>query len=86
MTITIYHNPQCGTSRNVLGLIRRTGPEPVVIEYLKTPPARDELVDLIARIGIPVRDLLRSSRCRVHTSAGSHDPPRATSHPLRVLR
>ncbi len=59
MTITIYHNPQCGTSRNVLGLIRKTGAEPVVIEYLKTPPARDELVDLIARMGIPVRDLLR---------------------------
>ncbi|MGX1309541.1 arsenate reductase [Amorphus suaedae] len=59
MTITIYHNPNCGTSRNVLGLIRNTGAEPVVIEYLKTPPARDVLVDLIARMGISVRDLLR---------------------------
>lgn len=59
MTITIYHNPKCGTSRNVLGLIRNSGAEPEVIEYLKTPPARAELVDLIARMGIPVRELLR---------------------------
>ncbi len=57
--ITIYHNPACGTSRNVLGLIRNSGVEPKVIEYLKTPPSRAELVDLIARMGIPVRDLLR---------------------------
>ena len=59
MTITIYHNPKCGTSRNVLGLIRNTGAEPEVIEYLKTPPSRETLVDLIARMGIPVRELLR---------------------------
>ena len=57
--ITIYHNPACGTSRNVLALIRNSGVEPRVIEYLKTPPSRAELVDLIARMGIPVRDLLR---------------------------
>ncbi|MBH0236392.1 arsenate reductase (glutaredoxin) [Methylobrevis albus] len=57
--VTIYHNPACGTSRNTLGLIRNAGIEPVVIEYLKTPPSRAELVDLIARMGIPVRDLLR---------------------------
>jgi arsenate reductase len=59
MSIVIYHNPACGTSRNVLGLIRNSGEEPVIIEYLKTPPSRDELVSLIARMGIPVRDLLR---------------------------
>jgi arsenate reductase (glutaredoxin) len=59
MTITIYHNTACGTLRNVLGLIRNSGEEPVVIEYLKTPPSRDELVSLIGRMGIPVRDLLR---------------------------
>ena len=59
MTVTIYHNPACGTSRNVLALIRNSGEEPRVIEYLKTPPSRDELVDLIARMGIRVRDLLR---------------------------
>jgi arsenate reductase (glutaredoxin) len=59
MTVTIYHNPGCGTSRNVLGLIRNTGQEPVVIEYLKSPPARGELKDLIARMHVPVRDILR---------------------------
>jgi arsenate reductase len=59
MTVTIYHNPACGTSRNVLGLIRNSGEEPVVIEYLKTPPSRAELANLIARMGIPARDLLR---------------------------
>ncbi|HWL70166.1 MAG TPA: arsenate reductase, partial [Geminicoccus sp.] len=51
MTVTIYHNPACGTSRNTLGLIRNSGEEPVVIEYLKTPPGRDELVRLIDRMG-----------------------------------
>jgi len=59
MITTIYHNPACGTSRNVLALIRNSGEEPKIIEYLKTPPARDELVDLIARMGIKVRDVLR---------------------------
>ncbi|MGO8918678.1 MAG: arsenate reductase (glutaredoxin) [Stellaceae bacterium] len=59
MTVTIYHNPGCGTSRNVLGLIRNAGIEPIVIEYLKTPPSRTELVDLIRRMGMPVRALLR---------------------------
>lgn len=57
--VTIYHNPDCGTSRNVLGLIRNSGIEPRIIEYLETPPSRAELVDLIARMGIPVRALLR---------------------------
>jgi arsenate reductase len=59
VTVTIYHNPACGTSRNVLGLIRNSGEEPTVIEYLKTPPTRTELLDLIARMNIKVRDLLR---------------------------
>ncbi|MEP4034181.1 arsenate reductase (glutaredoxin) [Roseibium polysiphoniae] len=59
MAITIYHNPKCGTSRNTLAMIREAGEEPTVIEYLKTPPSRDELVDLIKRMGISVRDLLR---------------------------
>ena len=57
--ITMYHNPACGTSRNVLGLIRNSGVEPAVIEYLKAPPSRAELVSLIGRMGIPVRELLR---------------------------
>jgi arsenate reductase len=59
MTVTIYHNPACGTSRNVLALIRNTGQEPRIIEYLKTPPSREELVTLIERMGISVRALLR---------------------------
>ena len=59
MTITIYHNPKCGTSRNVLAMIRNSGEEPNIIEYLRTPPARAELVDLIARMGITPRGLLR---------------------------
>jgi arsenate reductase (glutaredoxin) len=57
--VVIYHNPQCGTSRNTLGLIRNAGIEPHVIEYLKTPPTRLMLRSLIARMGIPVRGLLR---------------------------
>lgn len=57
--IKIYHNPDCGTSRNVLALIRNTGEEPVVIEYLKNPPDRATLQRLIAQMGMPVRDLLR---------------------------
>lgn len=59
MTITIYHNPACGTSRNVLALIRNSGEEPNVIEYLQTPPTRDELVTLIQRMEMTPRALLR---------------------------
>lgn len=59
MTITIYHNPDCGTSRNTLEMIRRSGEEPEVIEYLKTPPSRQRLVELIAAMGISPRELLR---------------------------
>jgi arsenate reductase (glutaredoxin) len=58
-SITIYHNPNCGTSRNVLALIRNSGVEPEVVEYLKTPPGRDKLVELVAKLGIPVREVLR---------------------------
>ena len=57
--ITIYHNPDCGTSRNVLGLIRNSGAEPRVIEYLKTPPSRTELVSLLQMMGITPHQLLR---------------------------
>lgn len=59
MTVTIYHNPACGTSRNTLEMIRRSGETPEVIEYLKTPPTRETLVALIAAMGISPRDLLR---------------------------
>ena len=57
--ITIYHNPACGTSRNTLALIRNSGVEPEVIEYLKTPPGKERLQQLLAAIGIPARELLR---------------------------
>ncbi|OZG42655.1 arsenate reductase (glutaredoxin) [Aeromonas sp. A35_P] len=59
--ITIYHNPECGTSRNTLELIRNSGVEPTVIHYLETPPSRDQLVALIAAMGMPVRELLRKN-------------------------
>jgi arsenate reductase len=59
MTITIYHNPACGTSRNTLAMIRQSGEEPVVIEYLKGPPTRERLVELLNAMGISARDLLR---------------------------
>jgi len=57
--VTIYHNPACGTSRNTLALLRHAGIEPEVIEYLKTPPAKETLRRLIARIGVPVREAMR---------------------------
>jgi arsenate reductase (glutaredoxin) len=57
--ITIYHNPACGTSRNTLALIRNSGEEPRVIEYLKTPPTREELQGLLDAMGLGVRDILR---------------------------
>jgi len=59
VSITIYHNPDCGTSRNTLAMIRQSGVEPTVIEYLKTPPTRTRLRELIAAMGISVRALLR---------------------------
>uniref|UniRef100_UPI003F882A8A arsenate reductase (glutaredoxin) n=1 Tax=Xanthomonas campestris TaxID=339 RepID=UPI003F882A8A len=59
MMLTIYHNPACGTSRNTLEMIRQSGEDPEVIEYLQTPPTREKLVELIAAMGIAPRDLLR---------------------------
>ncbi|MBZ9884421.1 arsenate reductase (glutaredoxin) [Mesorhizobium sp. CA10] len=59
MTVTIYHNPDCGTSRNTLAMIRASGEDPVVIEYLKTPPRRERLLELIAAMRISARELLR---------------------------
>jgi arsenate reductase (glutaredoxin) len=59
MSVTIYHNPSCGTSRNTLAMIRASGEEPEVIEYLKTPPDRATLLELIRAMGISVRALLR---------------------------
>ena len=59
MTITIYHNPDCGTSRNTLAMIRQSGEEPVIIEYLKHPPSRERLVELLAAMQMKPRELLR---------------------------
>ena len=59
MTIKIYHNPKCGTSRNTLEMIRKSGAEPEVVEYLKTPPSREKLVALVAATGDSVRDIIR---------------------------
>ena len=59
MTVTIYHDPDCATSRNVLALIRNSGEEPCVVEYLKTPPSREELMELLRRMDIPLRAALR---------------------------
>jgi arsenate reductase len=73
MTITIYHNPACGTSRNVLAMIRRSGEEPVVIEYLKTPPTREGLKELIGAMAIPVRAILRE-RGTPYSELGLGDP------------
>ena len=73
MTITIYHNPNCGTSRNTLAMIRQSGEEPVVIEYLKSPPNRERLKELIAAMGIGVRALLRE-KGTPYAELGLDDP------------
>lgn len=59
MTVTIYHNPGCGTSRNTLEMIRASGEEPEIVEYLKTPPSRERLVELLRLLGMKPRELLR---------------------------
>jgi len=73
MTVTIYHNPKCGTSRNVLAMIRQSGEEPVVVEYLKDPPTRERLKELIAAMGISVRALLRE-KGTPYAALGLADP------------
>jgi arsenate reductase len=73
MTVTIFHNPSCGTSRNTLAMIRQSGIEPVVIEYLKTPPDRARLVALIEAMGGGARALLREKES-VYGELGLGDP------------
>jgi arsenate reductase len=73
LIVTIYHNPACRTSRNALALIRNSGEEPRIVEYLKTPPSREDLVELIRRMGIPVRVLLRRRGAR-HDALGLDGP------------
>jgi arsenate reductase len=69
MSVTIYHNPDCGTSRNTLAMIRQSGVEPTIIEYLKTPPSREKLAELIKAMDIPVRALLREKGTPFHELA-----------------
>ena len=91
--ITIYHNPKCGTSRNTLAMIRNSGAEPQVIEYLKTPPTREQLLALIAASGLSVREVMRSKEA-LFTELGLGDPARSDAelidamltHPILINR
>ncbi|MDP1657083.1 MAG: arsenate reductase (glutaredoxin) [Hylemonella sp.] len=91
--ITIYHNPKCGTSRNTLAMIRNSGAEPQVIEYLKTPPTREQLLALIAASGLSVREVMRSKET-LFTELGLADPARTDAelidamlaHPILINR
>ena len=91
--ITIYHNPRCGTSRNPLAMIRNTGAEPNVIEYLKNPPTRETLVALIAAAGLGVRGIVRAKEA-VFTELGLDDPAKTDeelidammAHPILINR
>ena len=73
MSIVIYHNPACGTSRNTLAMIRQSGEEPLVVEYLKNPPSREKLKKLMAAMGISARALLREKGTPYH-ELGLGDP------------
>jgi arsenate reductase (glutaredoxin) len=84
MTVTIYHNPKCGTSRNVLAMIRASGEEPVVIEYLKNPPTRERLKELIVAMGISVRELLRE-KGTPYAELGLGDPKWSNDELLDVM-
>jgi arsenate reductase len=84
MDVIIYHNPQCGTSRNTLGLIRNAGIEPHIIEYLICPPTRTMLVQLIARAGLSVRALLRE-KGTPFSELGPDDPALSDDELLDVM-
>jgi arsenate reductase len=73
MTVTIYHNPECGTSRNTLAMIRQSGEEPEIIEYLKTPPSRETLIELLDVMGLTPRDILRK-KGTPYAELGLDDP------------
>ena len=93
MTITIYHNPDCGTSRNTLAMIRQSGEEPIIIEYLKTPPTREKLQSLIAAMGFSPRDVLRE-KGTPYAELGLADPAwtdeqlmdQMMAHPILINR
>jgi arsenate reductase len=82
--ITIYHNPDCGTSRNTLAMIRNSGVEPRIVEYLKTPPTRETLTALIAQMGISVRALLRE-KGTPYRELGLDDPSLTDDRLLDVM-
>ena len=82
--VTIYHNPKCGTSRNVLGMIRNAGVEPRIVEYLKTPPSRDELVALIAATGGSVRAILRE-KGTPYAELGLDDPAKSDAELIDAI-
>jgi arsenate reductase len=84
MNATIYHNPDCGTSRNALALLRHAGIEPVIIEYLRDPPTRDCLVRLIAAAGLGVRDALRQ-KGTPYAELGLDDPMRSDQQLLDAM-
>ena len=82
--ITIYHNPACGTSRNTLALIRNSGVEPQVVEYLKTPPSRDELVSLLQNMNMSPRQLLRE-KGTPFSELGLDDPAKTDTELLDAM-
>ena len=84
MTVTIYHNPACGTSRNTLEIIRHAGIEPVVIEYLKTPPSKEELAKIIADSGLSVRAAIRE-KGTPYEELGLADPALSDDQLLDVM-
>jgi len=91
--ITIYHNPRCGTSRNTLAMIRNSGIEPTLIEYLKSPPTREQLVELIAAAGLGVRGVMRAKEA-LFTELDLADPAKTDeelidammAHPILINR
>ena len=83
--VTIYHNPACGTSRNTLALIRHAGIEPVVIEYLRAPPSKQRLRELVAAMGISVRELLRR-KGTPYAELGLDDPTLSDEQLLDAMR
>jgi arsenate reductase len=91
--LEIWHNPVCGTSRNVLALIRHWGIEPIIVEYLKTPPSRERLAEVIAVAGLRVREALREKEM-LHASPGLGDPTLSDdalldamiAHPILIQR
>ena len=82
--VIIYHNPECGTSRNTLAMIRQSGVEPIVIEYLKTPPSRSRIVELVAAAGMSLRDALRK-KDTPYEALGLADPAKTDDELLDAI-